>query len=56
MKRLIAFGAIKRGQTRSSACNVVDPRLEDAWYDYENGDDSFQTYATVKAIPHYRRY
>lgn len=54
-KGAVYLGPIKRGHSRSSTCNIVDDRLEDAWWDYESGDAAFATYATVKAIPHYRR-
>ncbi|GAA3315926.1 hypothetical protein [Nonomuraea dietziae] len=53
-KGTVYLGPIKRGHSRSSTCNVVDSRLKEAWWDYENGDADFRTYATVKAIPHYR--
>ncbi|MEU7895697.1 hypothetical protein AB0B45_22935 [Nonomuraea sp. NPDC049152] len=53
-KGTIYIGPIKRGHSRSSTCNVVDSRLEDAWWDYENGDAVFSTYATAKGVYHYR--
>ncbi|MFE3450478.1 hypothetical protein ACFXJ8_16245 [Nonomuraea sp. NPDC059194] len=52
-KGTVYLGPIKRGHSRSSTCNVVDDRLEDAWWEHQDGA-SFVTYATVKAIPHYR--
>ncbi|WP_431894296.1 hypothetical protein [Nonomuraea sp. bgisy101] len=53
-KGAVYLGSIKRGHSRSSTCNVVDSRLEDAWWEYDSGEAAFATHATVKAIPHFR--
>ncbi|MCW2879666.1 MAG: hypothetical protein JWQ95_3766 [Sphaerisporangium sp.] len=53
-KGTIYIGPIKRGRSRSSTCNIVDSRLKAAWYDYENGVADFDTYATTRAVYHYR--
>ncbi|MFI6504701.1 hypothetical protein [Nonomuraea typhae] len=54
-KGAVYVGPIKRGHSRSSTCNVVDDRLEDAWYDFEDNGGLWQRYASVKAKPYYRR-
>ncbi|MFF5212705.1 hypothetical protein [Streptosporangium sp. NPDC000396] len=53
-KGTIYIGPIKRGHSRSSTCNVVDSRLKNAWWDYQDGEAGFETYATARAVYHYR--
>ncbi|MFI9552236.1 hypothetical protein [Nonomuraea endophytica] len=54
-KGTIYVGPIRRGHSRTSTCNVVDDRLEDAWYDFQDNGGLWQRYASVKAKPYYRR-
>ncbi|MFI6597046.1 hypothetical protein ACIBHX_12365 [Nonomuraea sp. NPDC050536] len=53
-KGTIYIGPIRRGASRTSTCSVVDARLVDAWYDYQDGEAGFQTYAAAHAQAHYR--
>jgi hypothetical protein len=53
-KGQIYIGPIKRGRSRTSTCSVVDSRLKAAWQDYYDGYADFNTYASAKAIYHYR--